>query len=63
MSGAFDGTGPGHREPSAKAGLIVILAIVVTVAASALVASWALNHTDLQNPNPLQPSAAESQPF
>ena len=43
MSGAFDGTGNAAEETSFRAGLIMILVMVVLVAGLLLLASGALN--------------------
>jgi len=56
MSDAFDGTGDGSEETSFRAGLIMIVVMVVLVAGLLLVASGALNGPGAReintNPNP-----------
>ena len=56
MSDAFDGTGNASEETSFRAGVIMILIMVVLVAGLLLVASGALNGPGAReintNPNP-----------
>lgn len=47
MSNAFDGAGDPYRGPTFRAVLVLGAAILLAVAASWLVVSWAMNNTDL----------------
>lgn len=52
MSDAFDGAGKGFRDPTFRAGLIMILLIVVVVIGLLLAASGALKDSGGEGLNP-----------